>query len=158
MGRRWDGGRERPACQSCGYVVYRNPAPVAMALAHQGGRLLLVRRAKEPLRGFWAPPAGYVEMDESAEEAAIREAREETGLEVVLDGLQGVYSQRDLGVVLIVYHGRVMGGRLASGDDAMEVGLFPYDSLPPQPPSHAGTRLDCWFLEVIGHLLAIPAP
>lgn len=129
-----------------------------MAMARQGGRLLLVRRATEPLRGFWAPPAGYVEMDESAEEAAVREAREETGLEVALDGLQGVYSQRGLGVLLVVYHGRVVGGRLASGDDALEVGLFPYHSLPPQPASHAGTELDCWFLEVIRHLLAAPAP
>ncbi len=151
--RRWEAGRERPGCERCGLVVYRNPAPVALALARDRERLLLVRRGVPPLQGFWAPPGGYVEVDESAEDAAIREVREETGLEVTLDGVRGVYSRAGLGVLMVVYDGRVTGGQPAPGDDVREVGLFAPGELPQQPPAHAGPALDGWFLEVVQELL-----
>lgn len=49
-------------CQVCGYVVFRNPAPVAVVVATLADKILLVQRAKQPLEGYWAPPAGYVEI------------------------------------------------------------------------------------------------
>ncbi|MDR7540004.1 MAG: NUDIX hydrolase [Armatimonadota bacterium] len=153
MGRRLDGGRERSACPACGYVAYRNPVPVAMVLARRGQEVLLTRRANEPLRGFWAPPAGYVELDETVEQAAVREVQEETGLEVALDGLLGVYSRAGVGVLFVVFGGRVTGGSPSPSEEALEVGFFPPAALPPQPPSHAGTQLDRWFLEVVEELL-----
>lgn len=112
-----------------------------------------MRRAKDPLRGFWAPPAGYVEIDESVEEAAVRETREETGLTVTLQGLRGIYSAPGLGILIVAYAGRVVGGTPTPGDDVEDVGLFPSLELPRQPPAHSGSPLDGWFLSVIGELV-----
>jgi NADH pyrophosphatase NudC (nudix superfamily) len=75
-------GRDRPQCPACGFIAYRNPTPVAMAVVEKDGCLLLIRRGNAPLQGYWAPPAGYVEIDESVEAAAVREAREEAGVQV----------------------------------------------------------------------------
>ncbi len=156
--KRWDGGRARLACSQCGIFVYRNPVPVAMALARAGEKLVLVERAGDPLRGFWAPPAGYVELDETPEEAAVREAREESGLEVAVAGIHGIYAERKVGVVLLVYDALVRGGTMLAGDDAVSVGLFEPDDLPPQPSQHARTPIDTWFLSVLQTLLGVPRP
>ncbi|NOZ29383.1 MAG: GNAT family N-acetyltransferase [Chloroflexi bacterium] len=132
--RREVGDRVRPVCPACGFIYYMNPVVAAGTLVEQDGRIVLVRRGVEPGKGLWGLPAGYVEADESAEEAAIRETREESGLEVELDGLIGVYSfGKDTGSrgVLILYAAHVVGGTLHAGDDATEVAWFAPDSLPP---------------------------
>lgn len=151
--RRLEAGRERPACTKCGFVGYRNPAPVGLVMATTEDRLLLVQRSAEPLMGFWAPPAGYVEYDESVEQAVVREAKEETNLDVRVDRLIGVHSQPNTGILIVAYRGHVVGGKLRAGEDAAEVGLFAADSLPDQPSTHRGTLLDNWFHEVLSDLL-----
>ena len=103
-------GREREHCPACGVVVYRNPAPIGMALVERDRQLVLIRRTAPPLPGYWAPPAGHVELGESVTEATIREAREETGLEIVLDGLLDVYSHGDADVLIVTYRARATGG------------------------------------------------
>jgi 8-oxo-dGTP diphosphatase len=148
-----DGGRERPSCVACGHVVYRNPVPVAMVLARQGDQLLLVKRGNEPLNGFWAPPAGYVEIDESIEAGAIRETEEETGLRVALEGLAGVHSAAGIGIVLVVHRARVEGGTLAPGPEVLDAGFFPVTSLPPQPALSGGSPLDLWLLGLLPALI-----
>jgi len=115
-------------------VYYLNPAVAAGTLVEEGGRVVLVRRRVAPRAGYWGLPAGYVEADESAEEAAIRETREEAGLDVELDGLLGVYSYGDelhRRGVLILYSAHVVGGTLRAGDDAAEVAFFAPHELPP---------------------------
>jgi hypothetical protein len=62
-------GREREHCPLCGFILYRNPAPVARAVVDHGGKLLLVRRTISPLKNYWAPPAGHVELGESLTQA-----------------------------------------------------------------------------------------
>lgn len=151
--RRVEGGRERPACPACGYVAYRNPVPVALMRACDGDRLLLVRRANDPLRSFWAPPAGYVEIDETAETAAVRETAEETGFAVAVDGLAGVYAAPGTGIVLIAYRGHVTGGEAVAGEEVEEVGLFAPGRLPAQPRAHSGSPIDRWLLSVVEDLL-----
>jgi len=146
-------GRERPVCPACGYIVYRNPVPVSLVGATCHDKLLLIRRKEEPLSGFWAPPSGYVEYDESTEEAAVRETWEETGYEVALDGLLDVYSRPNLGILFVAYAGHVIGGKPMPGDDVEAVGLFALTELPAQPPCHRGTLLDVWFLEVINSMI-----
>ena len=130
---RWTGERERPVCPACGFVFYFNPVVGAGVLVEVEGRVVLVRRGVEPKKGLWGLPAGYVEADERAEAAAVRESWEETGLEVEIDDLLGVYSfgREPQTGVLILYAAHTVGGRLRAGDDAQEVRAFAPDELPP---------------------------
>jgi len=147
-------GREREYCPACGFIVYYNPAPVGLAIVEHHGRLVFVRRTVPPLPGYWAPPAGYVEIGESVPQATVREAREETGLEITLDRLTGVYSQADVKVVIIAYQGRAMGGELKAGDDASAVALFAPGKLPVQPFPAEDAAFDRWFYGVIESVTA----
>ena len=146
--------RERLHCPECGHIHYQNPTPVGMAVAVLDRRLLLIRRANPPLQGYWAPPAGHVEMGESVEAATIRETQEEAGVEVALDGLAGVYSQADVGVVIIAYHGRIVGGKPQAGEDAAEAGLFTPGDLPPHPFPQSASAVDRWFYDVVKTITA----
>ncbi len=96
-------GRPRLQCESCGFIHYMNPRVVTAAIVEHGGRVLLQRRAIEPGRGRWTFPGGFLEIGETPEAGAVRETREETGLEVELHGLAGVYARPGPGIVLVVY-------------------------------------------------------
>lgn len=146
--------RPRERCPACGFIAYRNPAPVAMALIEHERQLVLIRRRDAPLAGYWAPPAGYVESGESVPAAAIREAGEECGLEIALDELAGVHSQADVEVLIVVYRAHSTGGRLVAGDDASAVGLFAPGRLPAQSAPIGGTATDCWLHQVIHDVTA----
>jgi 8-oxo-dGTP diphosphatase len=105
---------------------------VGVLVEMQGG-IVLVQRGQPPFAGSWALPAGFIEEDESVEQAAARECREETGLEVALEELFGVYSFPEGPVqsgIIIFYRARPIGGNLQAGDDARNVALFPPDGLP----------------------------
>jgi len=147
-------GQEREYCPACGFVVYHNPAPVGLAVVDREGQLVLIRRTIPPLLGYWAPPAGHVEIGESVREATIRETLEEAGLEITLDGLLGVYSQADVSVIIIAYRGRVCGGEPRAGGDAGDVALFAPGQLPVQPFPTDGTTLDHWFYGVLQEVTA----
>lgn len=142
-------GKTREQCERCGTVAWRNPLPVGMALIEHEGRLVLIRRLADPLAGYWAPPAGYVETGESVPEAVVREAREETGLEIALDGLFEVYSRADVNVLIVAYRAHAVGGALAAGDDAVEAGCFAPGEWPQEPPPASGAAIDEWFYGVI---------
>lgn len=147
-------GREREHCPTCSFVVFYNPAPVGLAVVEHQGRLALVRRTQPPLSGWWAPPAGHVEIGESVPEATVREVREETGLEVELGELIGVYSQADVKVVIIAYRARALGGEPRAGDDADAIALFAPGEAPDQPPPADATPYDRWFHGVLQSTLA----
>lgn len=127
------GDRERPTCPACDFVFYFNPVVGAGALVETDGRVVLVRRGVGPKAGYWSLPAGYVEADELTEAAAVRETREETGLEIEIDDMLGVYSfgREPQTGVLILYSARLVGGQLQAGDDAQEVGTFAPAEMPP---------------------------
>jgi ADP-ribose pyrophosphatase YjhB (NUDIX family) len=126
--------RERLVCSRCGYVFYQNPAPAAgVVVVDDGGRLLWVQRKFDPRKGLWTLPAGFVEFDEHVEECAVRETKEETGLEVELTGLFNAYMAMDdprTPVVLLLYRARVTGGELCAGDDAVAVRWVDVDEAP----------------------------
>ncbi len=143
--RRLMGDRERLVCPQCGFIFYVNPTPAAGTLVEDDGHVLLIRRAVPPRRGYWAFPAGYMEADESAEEAAIRETKEETGLDVALDALLNVYSFEDSmhqRGVLILYRAHVVGGTLQPGDDAEDARWFAPHELPPREAIAFSTHWD----------------
>lgn len=128
-------GRVRQVCPACGFVLYRNPVPAAGVLVEMQGGIVLIQRGQPPFVGWWALPAGYIEADESVEEAAVRECREETGLDVELLELFGVYSFPEGPVhpgLVIFYRARPVDGELRAGDDAQDVAIFAPDGLPEQ--------------------------
>jgi 8-oxo-dGTP diphosphatase len=92
------------------------------------GRLLLIRRGRPPFRGRWGLPGGFLEWKERAEECCARETLEETGLEVRVGALLGVYSAPDRDPrghnVTILYEATPTGGRVSGGDDAAEARWF----------------------------------
>ncbi len=128
-----ENGRVRPVCNECGFIHYLNPAPAAAVILFQDGQVLLVKRKYDPKAGDWSLPAGFMEYEESPQETAIRETKEETGLEVSIRRLFDVYGACDdprSHVVLVVYVAERIGGDLLAGDDALEARFFPLDALP----------------------------
>jgi ADP-ribose pyrophosphatase YjhB (NUDIX family) len=122
-----DHGTVRPTCPACGFIAYRNPAPAVGVILERRDQIVLVRRKFEPMAGGWSLPAGFMEYGESPEATAHRETLEETGLRIEIDRLHGAYrAGSDTGspVILLVYRGRVIGGRLRAGDDASVAGWF----------------------------------
>lgn len=118
-------------CGGCGYIFYHNPKLVAATLPQRDGRIYLLRRNIEPGRGLWTYPAGYMELGETVEEAALRETREELLCRVRLVSGPRLYSYADAGVVTVTYHARVMAGEEPRpGDEAIEVQSFTPETLP----------------------------
>lgn len=134
----------RPYCPACGYVVFLDPKVAAVALVVEGDGLVMVKRGVEPEYGKWAFPSGYVDRGEVVEAAAIREVKEETGLDVELDGLIGVYSLEGNPVVLVVYSAHIVGGEVAVGHDALAVRTFPVKDLPVLPFPHDEQIMRDW--------------
>ena len=132
MERRLVDDRDREVCPDCGFIFYRNPVPAVGVVVALEGKVVLVRRRYEPRAGCWALPAGFMELGESAEDAAIRECHEETGLLVRVDHLLGVYSygEGQRTGLLIIYAATATGGELVAADDATEAGAFALDALP----------------------------
>jgi len=125
------GEPERLACPACAFVHYLNPkVAVGTVIAAGDGRLVMVRRAIEPGYGLWVFPGGFVDRGEPLEAAAVREALEESGLEVRLDALVNVYSYRDAAPVIIVFAATAVGGALATDNESLEAALFEPDGLP----------------------------
>ncbi len=136
LGTRMEGGRIRQACDNCGYVHYVNPVPAVGILIEMDDGIVLIKRAHPPHRDRWALPSGYIEADESAEEAAAREAEEETGLKVEILELAGVNSFPEgppISGIMIFFRARPVGGVLKGGDDATEAKVFHPADLPLLP-------------------------
>jgi len=121
-------------CPKCRTVVkeYRNPVPTVDIIIEQGKGIVLILRRNEPQQ--WAIPGGYCDYGESLEQAAVREAREETGLEVELVEQFHTYSdpRRDPRQhnITTVYIACAIGGVLQAQDDAQEIGVFSEAGLP----------------------------
>ncbi len=124
-------GRTRRYCRPCGETVYHNPVPGAAVVVVDGSEVLLVERAVDPWAGEWTIPGGHVETGESPREAAARELREETGLEVAPDRLAIAVGARlpEHGGKHVVSFGYVARyadarGTLVAGSDAAAARFF----------------------------------
>jgi|AP45_3_1055517.scaffolds.fasta_scaffold100079_1 ADP-ribose pyrophosphatase YjhB (NUDIX family) len=136
--------RARPYCPDCGHVVFLDPKVAAVVLVSADGKLVMVRRGIEPALGRWSFPSGYVDRGEVVEDAAVREVREETGLDVTLGGFIGLYSGQGSVVILAVYAAKVVGGELEAGGEVTDAALFSPDELPPLPFPHDRQILRDW--------------
>jgi 8-oxo-dGTP diphosphatase len=131
-GRQLSPVRGRLRCGACGYAAYRNPAPGVAVLVVQNGAVLLGRRAKPA--GTWSLPGGFIEYGESFLQATHREVREETGLEIHVDGIINVVSnflRASRQTLVIVLTASPVGGVLRPGDDLVELRWNTGDELPP---------------------------
>ncbi|PZS05316.1 MAG: hypothetical protein DLM70_06710 [Chloroflexi bacterium] len=124
-----DEDRERLVCDGCGRIHYMNPSIVAGTIPVADGRVWLLRRAIEPRKGAWTFPAGYMEMGESVEEAAIRETREEIGLEVKIESLLNVYSRPTMSTVHLIYTAEALTAPVL-GREALEFASFSAREIP----------------------------
>ena len=123
----------REYCPNCGFIHFRNPVPTAGAVAIKDGKVVMIKRGREPAKGKWAFPSGFIELGETPEVAALRELEEKSGVKGESLGLIDVYFEdsevyRD--ILVIMYLVRVTGGRLTPGDDAADVRLFSVDEMP----------------------------
>lgn len=130
----------RLICSVCGFVHYLDPKVAAGTIFLLDGGIVLLKRAIEPQSGLWVFPGGYVDRGETVTDAAVREAREETGLRISLLGVLNVYSYLSDPVVLIVYAGDVLGGKLAAGEECLEAKVFTPEQLPWEELAFDSTR------------------
>ena len=119
--------RERMVCADCGHVAYENPKVIVGAVVVTGDQVLMCRRAIEPRRGFWTLPAGYMELGETLEEGAAREALEEAEAVIAIDGILGVFSISRIGQVQVIFRARFANPGppvFGPGEESLEVRLF----------------------------------
>lgn len=138
--------RERLTCAECGFIAYENPKLVVGSVATHDGLVLLCRRAIEPRRGFWTLPAGYMEMAETVEEGAIREAWEEARARILPDGVLAMYSIAKIGQVQVFFRARLASPEIAAGPESEEVRLFHWDEIPWDQLAFPSVKwaLDAW--------------
>lgn len=123
--------RDRLACESCGQIAYVNPRLVVTTIPLLGtGEVVLLRRGIEPGRGSWAQPGGFLEVDETVTEAAIRETYEETGLIVEPGEIIGLYTRLEAAVVVLAMEARVTGGESRLNPEALEITPFAAERIP----------------------------
>jgi ADP-ribose pyrophosphatase YjhB (NUDIX family) len=122
--------RARLTCPECGFIAYENPKLVAGSVVSVEDRILLCRRAIDPRKGFWTLPAGYLELNETPEEGARREAWEEARARIAINALLGVYSVPRISQVQLIYRATLAEPGFAAGPESLEVALFGWDDIP----------------------------
>ena len=124
---------KRLVCTSsaCGFVFYLDPKiAVGTVIRMPEGKIVLVKRAIEPGYGKWVFPGGYVDRGEEITLAALREAREESGLDIALDHLINIYSYGGRAPIVVVYAATYVSGELAVDDEGLEARAFEHDEIP----------------------------
>lgn len=136
-----EGEPTRLVCASCGFVFYLDPKlAVGTIISDAQQRVVLVRRAIEPGYGKWVFPGGYVDRGEEVQAAAVREAREETGLDVQLGRLINIYSYAGRTPVIVVYAATMIGGCLGCDEEGLEAHFFEPGGIPWDDLAFRSTR------------------
>jgi len=131
---------DRLVCSRCSFVFYLDPKVAAVTVTLFEEQIVLVKRAISPGYGQWVIPGGFVDRGETLEEAAVRETREETNLQVQITSLLNVYSYPGNTVVVAAYLAQVVAGVPTACDETLEVGLFPYTKIPWSDLAFPSTR------------------
>jgi 8-oxo-dGTP diphosphatase len=122
---------ERLVCRRCGFIFYQDPkVAVGTIIRNENNHIVMVRRAIEPGYGKWVFPGGFVDRGETVVAAAIREAREEAGIDIRIDHLLNVYSYSGRAPVIIVYVATLTGGTLECDDEGLEVKFVAPEDIP----------------------------
>lgn len=156
--------RERLTCADCGFVAYENPKVVVGSVVLSADKVLMCRRAIEPRKGFWTLPAGYLELGETLEEGAVREAEEEAQAAIAIDGILGVFSIARIGQVQVIFRARFRDPGapcFSPGPESLDVRLYGWNEIPWEEVAFPSVR---WALEawrsagsgVLGHPMMNP--
>lgn len=122
--------KPRRTCPDCDFFMYDNPKNVVGAVVTYGDKILLCRRAIEPRKGFWTLPAGWMELNESTEQGAAREAHEEAEVNYKIDALLALYNVVHIGQVHIYYRAKMTTPHFAATTESLEVKLFDWKDIP----------------------------
>ncbi len=122
--------RTRLVCPECGYIEYHNPKIVVAAVCTWQDRVLLCRRAIEPRAGWWTIPAGFMELEETMADGAVREVAEEACARVRIDNLLGIYEIPWIGQVHMIFRARMLGPEHAAGEESLETELLAWADIP----------------------------
>ena len=122
--------RMRDVCDSCGKIHYQNPRMVTGTLPVYQGKVLLCKRAIEPRKGYWTLPGGFMELDETLEQGALRETLEEAGAEVRLQSLFTLFNVLAVGQVSVFFLSELPEPVFAAGEESLDVGLFSEEDIP----------------------------
>jgi len=135
---------DRPTCPNCGWVHYDNPTPTVQAWIDRDGEFLALRRAGDPKNGEWNMPGGFVESGESGPEAIAREVLEETGLEIEVEEVIGIFAStygegEDAKPIFdVAFLCSLKGGEMEVSDESLEAAWFSLDDFP--SPAFEGER------------------
>ena len=125
--------RIRRVCRGCGFIFYQNPTPAAAVVLIENDLVLLVKRKYEPKAGDWSLPAGFIEYDESPSETAIRETKEETGLDTEPKRIAGIFqrpaTKEGNNITIFVFKSDIISGKLTNSETHPEVGYFSYEEI-----------------------------
>src|ERR1700728_3622156 len=120
----------RYVCEACGTIHYENPRLVVGCVPEHEGRILLCRRAIEPRRGYWTLPAGFMENDETLQQAAMRESREEALADVEIGSLLAIVHVLHARQVHVFFRARLPTASYGVGHESLEVELFDLAAIP----------------------------
>lgn len=125
-------GHIRHVCPKCNFVFYQNPKPTVGVFIIENKRVLLAKRGITPYKGWWDSIGGFMEQGESPQETAIRETKEETGLDIKLTEILGTANDRyqDQHIVSIAFLAKIIKGKPAPSDDVAQLKWFPLGKLP----------------------------
>ena len=121
---------ERLVCPDCGYISYENPKVVVGSVALWDGEILMCRRAIPPRKGYWTLPAGYLELNETTAEGAIREAWEEARATLEIRALLAVYNIPRISQVQLIYLADLADADVSPGPESEAVALYGWDDIP----------------------------
>ncbi len=122
--------RLRNVCKNCGTIHYSNPLIVTGCLVTFNGKILLAKRGIEPRKGYWNLPAGFMENSETAEEGALREVKEETGLSVIIERLHTVFSVVHANQVYLIFKANAVDADFTLTPESTAIEFFSPDKIP----------------------------
>jgi len=131
---------KRLVCEACSFIFYQDPKVVAGTVFTLDGGIVLLKRGVPPEVGKWVFPGGYVDRGESVQDAAVRETKEESLLDVKLGPLLNVYSYSGSPNIIVVYTAEVVGGCLTAADESTEARIFPKTEIPWNELAFTSTR------------------
>lgn len=121
---------ERAVCDDCGFIAYENPKIIAGSVITHDDKFLLCKRAIHPQKGRWTIPAGFLELAESPEEGAVREAMEEATASIQIIDLLAVYTVRRISQVHLMFRAELALPDFKPGIESEDVALFAWEDIP----------------------------